>query len=264
LNIAAESSKEPVKQAPVSGAAGAATVHAPNVVAVIPALNEAGCIGAVVAGIAPYVTQVVVVDNGSTDGTAAVAQAAGAVVVAEPQRGYGAACLKGIARARELSAAVVLFMDGDGSDDPADAPRLLAALENTGAAVVLGVRNRETMEPGAMAPVQQFGNWLAPFLLRHLGRTPYSDLPPFKAVRMATLEQLNIQDRGHGFTVELLLRAHVEQVGVRELPVRCLARRAGTSKVSGSIVGSARAGVKILSTVGQHVLRVRLNEFLSK
>jgi glycosyltransferase involved in cell wall biosynthesis len=234
------------------------------VVAVIPALNEEGCIGNVVKGIIPFVDRVVVVDNGSTDSTAQVARDAGAVVASEPQRGYGAACLAGMAEARRLGATVVLFMDGDGSDDPADATRLLAELDNPAVAVVLGVRDRQTMEVGAMAPVQQFGNWLAPFLLRHLGRTPYSDLPPFKAVRMSTLQQLNIQDRGHGFTVELLLRAHIKKVGVREVPARCLARRAGTSKVSGSIVGSARAGVKILSTVARHVARVRMNEWRTK
>jgi glycosyltransferase involved in cell wall biosynthesis len=175
----------------------------PVVVAVVPALNEELCIGAVVRGIAPFVQCTVVVDNGSSDATAEVARDAGAVVIAQPQRGYGAACLAGIAKARELGATVVLFMDGDGSDDPADAPALLCELHDARIGVVLGVRNRATMEAGAMSPVQYFGNWLAPFLLRHLGRTPYSDLPPFKAVRMSTLTKLDVRDRGHGFTVEL-------------------------------------------------------------
>jgi glycosyltransferase involved in cell wall biosynthesis len=227
------------------------------VVAVIPTLNESECIGRVVLGVAPYVSTVIVVDNGSTDDTAKVAANAAAVVVSEPERGYGAACLKGIAHARKLGADIVLFMDGDGSDDPQDAPRLLDALEQTGADIVLGVRDRKTMEPGAMAPVQQFGNWLAPWLLRHLGRTTYTDLPPLKAVRMQALQRLNVQDRGHGFTVELLLRAHVEHMRVHELPVRCLARRGGHSKVSGTVSGSVRAAAKIMSTVTRHVIRER-------
>jgi glycosyltransferase involved in cell wall biosynthesis len=228
------------------------------VIAVIPTLNEAECVARVVSGVLPYVSHVVVVDNGSTDDTASIAANASAIVVSEPERGYGAACLKGVARARELGADIVLFMDGDGSDDPEDAPRLLGVLAQTGADIALGVRDRKTMERGAMAPVQQFGNWLAPWLLRRLGRTPYTDLPPFKAVRMQALERLNVQDRGHGFTVELLLRAHVEKMRVCELPVRCLVRRGGHSKVSGTVQGSVRAAVKIMSTVTRHVIRVRL------
>ncbi len=232
-----------------------------KVVAVIPALNEAACIGGVVRGVLPYVDHVVVVDNGSSDETSAVAKEASAIVVRQPERGYGAACLAGVEQARSLGADIVLFMDGDGSDDPADAPRLLHELRVTGAGLVLGVRDKAQREPGAMTPVQAFGNWFAPWLLRHLGRAECSDLPPFKAVRMPTLTALNVSDRRHGFTVELLLRAHSQNVRVREVLVKSRARRGGESKVSGTVVGSARAAVKILYTVGKHVTQVRLAEW---
>lgn len=221
-------------------------------VAVIPALDEAGSIGPVVAGLLPHLDAVVVVDNGSSDGTADVAAAAGALVEREPERGYGAACLRGVARALELGAEVVLFLDADGSDDPADAPGLLEAVERGGADLALGVRTRRTVEPGAMTGVQRFGNWFAPLLMRLLAGARYHDMPPFKAIRADALRALNLSDRGHGFTVELLLGAHRRGLTVVELPVRCRARSAGVSKVSGTLRGSLRAAAKILFIVARH------------
>ncbi len=233
------------------------------IAALVPALDEERCIADVVDGIRPHVDVVIVVDTGSADRTAAVARAHGADVVEEPRRGYGRACLAGLARARELGADIVLFMDGDGSDDPADAPRLLASVVRKESDVVLGVRRRDLIEPGAMTPVQKFGNWFAPALMRVLLGARYTDMPPFKACSLDAIDRLGMTDTGHGFTIELLLKAH-GQLRVSEVPVRCRARRGGTSKVSGTTGGTIRAAAKILSSVGHHAARRRLESMLGK
>jgi glycosyltransferase involved in cell wall biosynthesis len=222
-----------------------------KVVAILPALNEEDSIAAVVRELATFVARIVVVDNGSTDKTGEAAARAGASVVREPERGYGAACLAGVHAAKDADA--FLFMDADGSDNPADAPRLLQALTDD-VGIVLGVRTRALREKGSMTTVQTFGNWFAPFLLRRLSRARYSDLPPFKLVRRDVFASLNVTDRRHGFTVQLLLKAHTKGIRVAEVPVQCRARQAGVSKVSGTLSGSVRAGVKILSTVATHVV----------
>jgi glycosyltransferase involved in cell wall biosynthesis len=225
------------------------------IVAVIPALDEEACIGDVVRGIAPHVDRVVVADNGSRDRTADRARDAGAVVVREAQRGYGAACLAGIARARALGASIVLLLDADGSDDPSEAPRLIAPITAGHADLVLGVRTRASIAPGAMTPVQRFGNWLAPRAMRLVTGARYHDMPPFKAIRRDALDALALTDRGHGFTIELLLRAHATHLRVREVTVHCRARMGGVSKVSGTLEGSARAAAKILVTIARHAAR---------
>lgn len=237
------------------------TRHAPRVtvVAVVPALDEEGSIPDVVRGIAPHVDYVVVVDNGSRDRTAAVARAAGADVVVEPRRGYGQACLAGVARARELRVDVVVFLDADGSDDPDDAPALLAPVLGGGADLALGVRVHANgdVERGAMTPVQRFGNWFAPLLMRVAVGARYRDMPPFKVVRADALERLALRDTGHGFTIELLLKAHEQRMRVVEIGVRCRVRRAGVSKVSGTLRGTVRATAKIVSTILRHTRVLR-------
>jgi len=200
---------------------------------------------------------VIVVDNGSVDATAQRAQEAGADVVSEPRRGYGRACLAGLARARELEADVVLFLDGDGSDDPDDAPRLLGPVREGKVDLALGARAATLIEDGAMTPVQRFGNWLAPLLMRWTMGAPYHDMPPFKACSMAALDSLALADVGHGFTIELLVKAHTRRLRVVELPVRCRARRGGVSKVSGNLRGASRAAAKIITTIARHAARER-------
>ena len=206
-------------------------------VAVIPALDEEASVGDVVHGVLAHVDAAVVVDNGSRDATAARAREAGAEVVVEPKRGYGAASIAGIARARALGADVLVFLDADGSDDPSDAPRLLNPIVSGDADLVLGVRTRETTEPGAMAPVQRLGNWLAPHMMRVFTGAKYSDMPPFRAITRSALDRLALQDRGHGIVVELLLKAHAAGLRTREVPVACRARRHGASKISGTVRG---------------------------
>jgi glycosyltransferase involved in cell wall biosynthesis len=224
------------------------------IVAVIPALDEGRTIGEVVGGIRSHVDVAVVVDNGSTDGTADAAKAAGADVVREARRGYGAACLAGVARARALGADVVLFLDADGSDDPADASRLLEPVVSRAWDLALGVRTRASTEAGAMMPVQRFGNWLAPLLMRLAVGARYSDMPPFKAIRMEALERLALRDAGMGYIIEMLLKAHGMGLRVIEIEVKCRARRAGNSKISGTVRGTVRASVKITSSIARYAL----------
>jgi glycosyltransferase involved in cell wall biosynthesis len=228
------------------------------VVAVIPALDEEGNIGDVVRGVAPLVDHVVVVDNGSRDRTRAVALEAGAVVVEEPRRGYGSACLAGLRRARALGATIVVSLDGDGANPPDDAPHLLAPLLSGEADLALGIRTRDSIEPGSMAPVQRFGNWLAPRLMRVFTGARYLDMPAFKAVRVETLDRLDVRDVGHGYPIELLLKAHARGVRTREIVTRWRARRSGASKISGTVRGTVRASVKIVSMIAKHALLIRL------
>jgi glycosyltransferase involved in cell wall biosynthesis len=225
------------------------------IVAVIPALDEAMNVADVISGIVPHVDRVVVSDNGSRDATAARARDAGAEVVHERQRGYGAACLTGMARARELGADIILFLDCDGSEDPMDAPRLLAPILEGVADLTLGTRTRESTAPGAMTAVQQLGNWFALRLMRLAIGARYRDLSPFKAIRCASLDQLALTDRGHGFTIQLLLRAHTERLRTREVVVACRARHGGKSKVSGTLPGCVRAGTKMVATIARHAWR---------
>jgi glycosyltransferase involved in cell wall biosynthesis len=227
-----------------------------RVVAVIPALNEAGNLAALVREVHREVDAVVVVDNGSTDDTAAVAHRAGADVVTEPERGYGAACLAGIQRAEGLGADIILFLDGDGSDDPSFIPALLRPVLD-GADVALGVRVSALREPHAMTSVQRFGNWLAPMLLRRWGGVPCRDLPPFKAIRVASLRALALRERQHGFTSELVLKAFRARMRVVDVPVPCRARKAGASKVSGTVWGATRAAARIMTMVARQVVSVR-------
>jgi len=230
-----------------------------RVVALVPALDEEHCIADVVRGITASVDRVIVVDNGSVDATARLALAAGADVVSEPRRGYGRACLAGLARARELEAQIVLFLDGDGSDDPADAERLLRPVIDDQVDITFGLRRADLVERGAMTPVQRFGNWLAPFVMRWSMGASYHDMPPFKACSMATLDALALADTGHGFTIELMVKAHHARMRTLEIPVRCRARRGGVSKVSGTLRGASRAAAKILSTIARHATRSRLD-----
>ncbi len=224
-----------------------------------PALDEEQGIARVIedlprAGEGWRVREVVVADNGSADRTAAVARAAGAPVVHEPRRGYGAACLAGLAVLRRDPPAVVVFLDGDGSDDPRELPRLLDPIVRDGAELVIGSRVRGTREPGALTPVQEFGNRLATGLLAEWFGARYTDLGPFRAIAWRALERLAMRDRDYGWTVEMQARAARAGLVTAEVPVSYRRRAAGRSKVSGTLRGAAGAGWKILFTLA----RVRL------
>jgi len=228
---------------------------APRIAAVIPAWNEETSVGRVVAGLPrPLVGRVIVCDNGSTDGTAAAARAAGAEVVAEPRRGYGAACLRALGALRADPPDIVLFVDADQSDDPDDAPAILAPLLTRRAALVIGSRVLGVAEPGALAPAQRFGNWLAAGLLRRFYGVAATDLGPFRAIRWDALESLGMRDRDFGWTVEMQVKAARRGLATLDVPVR-YRRRVGRSKISGTVRGTILAGVKILGTIALDLLR---------
>ena len=226
----------------------------PPAFVIIPAYNEEPGIARVIADIPrDLVSGIIVVDNGSTDGTATKAREAGARVVFQPERGYGAACLAGIA-ALPPAAGVVLFLDGDYSDDPAQAGDLLRALEEHQADLVLGSRTRGCPEPGSLTPQQRFGNWLSTTIIRLIYGHAYTDLGPFRAIRREALSRLDMQDRTYGWTVEMQVKALQQELKVVEIPVS-YRPRLGRSKVSGTLSGTVKAGFKILWTIARLSLR---------
>ena len=213
---------------------------------IIPALDEEAAIGHVLRALPAWVDDVVVIDNGSTDRTAQVAASLGARVINEPVRGYGQACLTGI---RELGPVdVVVFLDGDSSDDPAQIGSVVEPIAQGAAEFVVGSRVRGRREPGALTPQQRFGNWLACHLIDLLHGHRFSDLGPFRAIRRSALERLQMDDRGYGWTVQMQVRAVLRRLRIVEVPVsyRC---RIGRSKISGTIRGVLGAGSKILYTI---------------
>jgi glycosyltransferase involved in cell wall biosynthesis len=216
---------------------------------VIPALNEAESIGLVLAQIpAGLFAQVIVADNGSEDGTASAAGAAGAHVVCELRRGYGQACLAGLAELQpEISA--VAFMDGDLADDPADLERLVRFFERGGWDLVIGSRVLGKPDPGSLTSFQRFGNWLTTRLIRAIWHVSYTDLGPMRIIRRDALGQLHLRDRNFGWNVEMQAKAARLKLRVSEIPVGYRRRRRGRSKISGTFWGSLRASLKILWTI---------------
>jgi len=221
---------------------------------IIPALDEEDAIAAVVGAVdRGVVDRVVVADNGSRDATAERAAEAGAIVVREDRRGYGSACLAAIDAAPDSE--VLVFLDGDGSDDPAEIPDLLAALIDNDADLVIGSRTLGRSEPGALTAVQRFGNALTCGLVRLLWGARYTDLGPFRAIRRSAYDRLEMCDPDFGWTIEMQVKAAQRGLAFVELPVSRRVRRGGESKVTGSVVGSYRAGKRILGYVAEAKLR---------
>lgn len=227
---------------------------------VIPALDEERSIGLVLADLPRALVDVVVVaDNGSRDATGEVAAAHGARVVREPRRGYGSACLAGLAACRALAGGppdVVVFLDADYSDHPEDLERVLAPILAGAADVVIGSRMLLRDARRALLPQARFGNALAVLLIRWLWGARFTDLGPFRAVTWAALERVGMTDTNFGWTVELQVKAAALGLRCVEVPVRYRAR-VGTSKITGTLSGSLRAGGKILYTIGRHGLSMR-------
>lgn len=238
----------------------------PRVGLVMPAFDEEQALPLVLAELPrALLARVVVVDNGSRDRTAAVAAAGGAEVVSEPRRGYGQACLAGIARLLEAPGPdgappladedVVAFLDADHSDYPEDLAAVLAPLRAGEAELVIGSRVLGGADMRALLPQAWFGNRLACFLMRVLFGARYTDLGPFRAIRVAALRRLEMRDPTFGWTVEMQLKARTHRLAVREVPVR-YRQRVGKSKITGTLSGTLRAGFKILGWIG--AWRVRL------
>ena len=218
---------------------------------VIPALNEEATIGPVLERVpAGMFATVVVADNGSADRTAQEAGARGALVVSEPRRGYGSACMRAL-QALPADVEAVVFMDGDGSDDPREAERLLQPLREGNADLVIGSRVMVPGEAGALHTHQRFGNRLVTGLLWITLGHRYTDLGPFRAIRADSLRRLEMADPDFGWTVEMQIKAIRRGLRVTEVPVSRRSRVAGRSKVSGSLTGSLAAGCKILWTVAR-------------
>ncbi len=220
----------------------------------IPALNEEAALPTVLDEIPrELVRRIVVIDNGSTDGTAAVARERGAEVVVEPERGYGAACLAGIAAIAGNPPDVVVFLDGDRSDHPRELPRLLAPIASGRAELVIGSRVLGGADAGSLTPQQRMGNAIAASLLRAIYRVPATDLGPFRAIRWSTLRSLGLRDRTFGWTVEMQLEAARRGVAMIEVPVS-YRRRIGHSKISGTVRGTLGAAHKISLFLARHAL----------
>ncbi len=215
---------------------------------VIPCLNEEAPIAGVVHEvIAQGVDEVLVVDNGSTDATAARAAEAGAKVVREPRRGYGRACAAGVAAVR-ADAGIVCFLDGDGSDVAAFLVDVVAPVARNEADFVMGSRLRGNREPGSMTPQQLVAGRLAGVLMRLVYGVRFTDMSPFRALRATTLRGLGMSETTYGWNLEMQMRAAAAGLRIREIAVDHRCRRGGVSKVSGNVVAGASAAWKITAT----------------
>ncbi len=215
---------------------------------VIPCLDEEAAIGPLArALVAQGVDEVIVVDGGSRDRTPGVARAAGARVVTEPRRGYGRACAAGVAAARE-DATVIAFIDGDGSDDPAAAPAVIGPVMSGEIDFCLGSRLAGVREAGSMTPAQVVAGRLAGLLIHVRYGVRYTDMAPFRAISRDRLEALGMTETTYGWNLEMQMRAAAAGLRIREVPVRCLRRAGGRSKVSGDWRATARAALNLTRT----------------
>ncbi|MBJ6725145.1 glycosyltransferase family 2 protein [Geomesophilobacter sediminis] len=224
-----------------------------DIALVIPARNEELTLPGVLQGLPSVFSRVVVVDNGSTDGTAAVARTCGAEVVHEPAAGYGRACLAGLAALRSDPPDLVAFVDADGSDDLACLPLLIAPVVKGEQDLVLGARVPAVRQ--ALSLQQRFGHLLATGLIRFIWKHRFADLGPMRVIRWTALERLSMADQNFGWTVEMQVRAVKRRLRIAEIPVPYYPRRAGKSKISRTVSGTVRAGTIILSVIARELLR---------
>lgn len=225
-----------------------------KVVVIIPAFNEEASIPKVVAEIPAMVSEILVCNNGSTDRTAEVAKEAGATVLTENRPGYGWACLKGMEyiSEMELKPDIVVFLDGDYSDYPAELTEVVSPIVDKDIDFVIGSRALGQKESGSMTVPQRFGNWLATRLMRLFYGVRYTDLGPFRAIKYNQLMQLGMQDKTYGWTIEMQIKAAKNKLTYTEVPVN-YKQRIGQSKVSGTIKGTILAGYKIIGAIFKYL-----------
>jgi len=223
---------------------------------IIPAYNEQDSIASVLAEIPSEVSEVLVINNNSTDNTVAFAKNAGATVLTETQKGYGYACLKGMKyiASQNEKPDIIVFLDGDYSDYPEELTKIIAPILTDDVDLVIGARVPELREKNSVTPQQIFGNWLACTLMKLFFKAKFTDLGPFRAIKYDKLLALNMVDKTYGWTVEMQLKALKQQFSYIEVPVR-YKKRIGISKVSGTIKGSIFAGIKILTWIFKYSLK---------
>lgn len=223
-----------------------------RIAAIIPVLNEAASLALLLPEMPDWIDEVIVVDNGSSDDSAAVATSLGARAIAEPRRGYGSACAAGVAA---TDADILLFLDGDGSDQPSHAARMVDPVTSGSADMVIGSRVLGKREAGSLSVQQRFGNALACWLMRRIWKAHYTDLGPFRAIRRSTLLALDLRNDRFGWTIEMQIRAHRQRYLVAEVPVDYRRRLRGKSKISGTVRGVVLAGWHILGTIAAEARR---------
>lgn len=222
---------------------------------IIPAYNEASSIAKVIKEIPDSVSEIIVVNNRSTDQTAKIASEAGATVLHENSRGYGYACLKGMdyLKGKNKTPDILVFLDGDYSDYPEELTKIVAPIIRNEVDFVIGSRVKELRAKGSMTPQQVVGNGLACFLMKRLYSAKFTDLGPFRAIKWTTLETLKMSDKTYGWTIEMQLKVLRNKIPYQEIPVS-YKKRIGVSKVSGTIKGTIFAGMKILGWIFKHYL----------
>ncbi len=228
----------------------------PIVKVIIPAYNEQDSIHKVIKEIPTQVTEVIVVNNNSTDNTEAVAKKAGATVLTEIKKGYGYACLKGMEYLEKSAEKpdILVFLDGDYSDYPEELTKIISPIINNNIDFVIGARVPELREKEAITPQQIFGNWLACSLMKVFFSAKFTDLGPFRAIKYQKLLALKMSDKTYGWTVEMQLKVLKKKLTYIEVPVH-YKKRIGVSKVSGTIKGTIFAGVKILTWIFKYSLK---------
>jgi glycosyltransferase involved in cell wall biosynthesis len=227
-----------------------------KITVIIPAYNEELAIGNVIQEIPKIVSEIIVINNNSTDNTEKVALKNGATVLSEKRKGYGLACLKGLEYISTLKTKpdIIVFLDGDYSDYPEELEKLITPIINNKVDFVIGSRTKNLREKGSMTPQQVFGNRLATFLMKLFFNSKFTDLGPFRAIKYDRLLDLKMQDKTYGWTVEMQLKILKKNIPYTEIPVR-YKNRIGVSKVSGTVKGTVMAGIKIIGWILKYVFK---------